>query len=176
MEKLTAWLTHVLWSSGSGTSTITLNLINPGGDNTALLHAQLSVLQAFEFKYQANTSVTVELWHWPMSQATMEALQKLPQLPGTLDMQRCVDWSLKADAYTHLATYVPLSYIHWVVPREISVPVFEAVCAGIAQRRAGLGLTPLMLTVPEFLEQPADVSREHVVVYRRPLRDIESYL
>ncbi len=127
------------------------------------LARQLSVLHSISFhEPSVNERSLINLDEWPLDKATLDTLsQGLPRWQGTLYMADC-KWPLKASEYKRLATVIPTSYTAWVLPYNIAKTRLDAVCAGVNERRAGLGLPRLQLVVTSCVEDTP--VGDHVIV------------
>ncbi len=114
------------------------------------LRTQLSVLRAMQFSPEhPYHKRLVRLTGWPLTTEVMSALQGLPQWPGAeLDLSGCT-WPLAPAEYTRLASTIPTGFALWEVRGELQALVTSIVCS-VTERRRGLGLAPLRLTVPQY--------------------------
>ncbi len=86
-----------------------------------------------------------------MTHDTIQALAGLPHWPCTIEFYACT-WPLEPSEYRSLAQHVPLSFTNWELSSKpvfiiescrVPEPVVECVCAGLRERRQGLGLPTL---------------------------------
>ncbi len=109
----------------------------------------------------------VNLQHWILDTSVLDVLQgSLPHWPGTLYMTDCA-WPLKPAQYKRLATAIPTSYKTWCLPEGLSKARLDAICAGVNERREGLGLPRVKLIAPGY-SGPVHVGKHVVMSDRLP--------
>lgn len=160
LTRLSNWLPHVVWNVRTP---MTLKC-PPNGTNMTLLRAQLSVLRSVRLaSTEATQKASVYIDGLVINSAAMDALRTgLPEWGGKVHLLDCT-FPLNPDAYTQLAQCVPVSYQTWHLGRAANAQVIASICAGLNQRRAGLGLPPVTVRA-EAHRQARRVVGEHVAL------------
>ncbi len=163
-ERLAARLSHVFIAPDSRhfqrrvhQPKVTFTVTCTNGTSAGALQAQLSMLRAVRLQpTDSDTGVLVKLQGCPMTTETIAVLSGLPAWRGRFEFSEC-QWPASeqgAALCAQLAQHVPVSYTRWVVPYVYSEGL-KHVCAGVNQRREGLGMAPL--TVCAHLPTEPDV-------------------
>ncbi len=129
------------------------------------LSTQLSVLRAMEFKPLGEQGyVQLALRDCSLTSDVVAALSGLPEWRGCLNLNSC-KWPCEPAVYTQLAHRIPTSYLRWNV-QTWDKKALGSICQGVNQRRQGLGLPPLKLSMHSLTWaglKSAGVVGEHVV-------------
>ncbi len=167
--RIRAWQDRVVWEprardsySLDGPTLVTITL--PFSTPTAL-PTQVSIPQHMRLGDidSCVDRVSVRLEDWPLTHEAMQALQNLPNWNQWLDFSHA-EWPLSSVEYRSLAQHVPVSYkVWWLGLRESSSKVSE-ICAGLNERRAGLGLRRVVLVVGSHNAFKMMRRGEHVVL------------
>ncbi len=146
-------------------SSIYLHCSSDTTQHAAAVHAQLAVLRAMQLPdTDPNPTICIDLCSTALAADTLAALQGLPDWPQAqlqLSVSSCT-WPMEAAQYTQLAQVVPVSYREWFL-MGVSDEVVQSVCAGVNQRRQGLGLGPVTVWRSGPCTQVTRVG-EHVIL------------
>ncbi len=119
-----------------------------GTDDTGLIRARLSVLQAVRFagSSAAERTVAVHLYNLPPTTDTIAVLSDLPNWGGELILgSEGAEWPADPAVCQALAAHMPVTYTTWRLAGQVPPAVVDSVCEALSERRAGLGLPPLTL-------------------------------
>ncbi len=132
-------------------------------DDSAMQRAQLQVLRAMQLDEDTDVpesdsdlesivqaKITVVLDGWQLTHTAMDTLasEGLPEWASQIDFS-LASFTLQPSEYTRLAQCVPVSYITWHTSARYGSKLLESITQGINARRGGLGLTRIVVTLPE---------------------------
>ncbi len=132
-------------------------------DATSGLRAQVSVIRSIRL---ADTTGQPRIkLYCDMTQEAMVELGRLPEWAGCLDLDECsfVGTTESDEAFAQLAQDVPVSFTEWRL-KSAGRSALKHICAGINQRRQGLGLRRLRLAAdfPDDLLERRAMLGEHI--------------
>ncbi len=164
--RIAAWLERVTWecyrSQDHEPHTFPTFVELIASSDTAL-PAQLFFLRRVRLAPTEPSRVRLTIQGLRITQDAIQALRGLPAWPHWLAFGAKVQWSEDAE-YTALAHCIPISYKLWCLELSHDSPIIASICEGVNQRRAGLGLWPLVVAVS--MEGPVHYERrgKHVVL------------
>ncbi len=161
LESVAEWLTHVVLDLQTE---VVVDCLPDETADMALLRTQLSVLRSVRLaSTEAAQKASVSVNGLALTSTAMDVLRgSLPEWGGTLRLRDCT-YPLPPSAYTQLAQSAPVSYQTWCLGKAAKAQVLESICAGLNERRAGLGLPPV--TVKSEAHRSAERAiGEHVVL------------